>query len=448
MIPLVAVRLTKRAAGVLLPVTSLPGPYGVGDLGPPAFRFVDWLASAGQRWWQMLPVAPAGEGHSPYRSPAAFAGEPLLLSLERLVETGLLRRREIVPPRGMDGDRVRYEEAAAFKGPRLRRAFDRFRRRPAKGFEAFRARQWVREVAAFHGSDGGFYEFLQFEFDRQWRRLRAHARRRGVGLLGDVPLYVAPDGADVAAHPEIFKTDAVAGVPPDYFSATGQLWGNPVYRWDVLRRRGYDWWIDRLRVEFGRFDAVRLDHFIGFARVWEVPRGARTAEGGRFAPGPGADFFERVLPALGPGRASAIVAEDLGLVTPEVRALREKFGFLGMRVLQFDPEGPGERRQVVYTGTHDNDTIVGWLRGLSAARRRELGADGPEGYWRMIERAMASEAVLAVVPAQDLLGLGSAARMNRPGNPRGNWRWRLSAGRLTEALGRRLRRLTRLALRR
>jgi 4-alpha-glucanotransferase len=436
-------RLTKRAAGVLLHATSLPGPYGVGDLGPEAARFVDWLAAAGQRWWQTLPVGPAGEGHSPYRSPSAFAGNPLLLSLERLVEAGLLRRREIGPPRGLGGERARYEEAAAFKGPLLRKAFERFRRRAPRSFDAFRSRRWVAEFAAFHAPDSAFHEFLQFEFDRQWRALRAHARRRGVALLGDVPLYVAPDGADVAAYPEIFKRGVVAGVPPDYFSATGQLWGNPVYRWDVLRRRGYDWWIDRLRVDFERFDALRLDHFIGFVRVWEVEAGARTAERGRFAPGPGADFFRRVLPALGRGRGRALIAEDLGLVTPEVRELRRRLRFPGMRVLQFDPEGPGERRQVVYTGTHDNDTTAGWLRRLGAARRRELGAEGPEGHWRMIERALASRADLAIVPAQDLLGLGSGARMNRPGRPRGNWRWRLESGKLDAGLARRLRLLTR-----
>jgi len=411
--------LTTRSAGVLLHLTSLPD----GDLGPEAYRFVDWLASAGIRWWQMLPVGPAGEGRSPYKAESAFAGDPRLISLEQLAEEGLLRRGETWRP----------------KARALGIAFERFIARPPADFEPFRARPWVRDFVRYASSKGGrapFHEFLQFEFDRQWRALRAHARRRGVGLIGDVPLYVAPDGADVRANPELFKRGVVAGVPPDYFSRTGQLWGNPVYRWDMLRARGFDWWIDRLRVDLERFDALRLDHFIGFHRVWEVPAGAKTAARGRFVPGPGVRFFETVLPVLGCSRR--LIAEDLGLVTPQVRAMRDRFGFPGMRVLQFDLDDPGARRQVVYTGTHDNDTIVGWFRRQPEARRRELG--GAAGvHWRMIERALAAKADVAIVPAQDVLGLGSRARMNVPGRSDGNWRWRLRRGALTAEIAGRLR---------
>lgn len=496
--------LSTRASGVLLHPTSLPGPYGTGDLGPAAREFVDFLAASAQRWWQMLPVAPMGPGDSPYAAPSAFAGNPLLLSLEDVAKTGLLTRREVAPPRGLAAGRAKFGAAWAFKEPLLRRAFDRFSKdadeAERQAFDGFRAGAacWLPDYALFaalkglhggkawsdwdrslrlrdrealagartsHADEVRFHEFLQFLFDRQWQALRTRANGRGIGLIGDLPIFVARDSADVWANPEVFELDAegmplrVAGVPPDYFSATGQLWGNPVYRWDVLREHGYGWWVGRLRSTYQRFDAVRIDHFIGFSRFYAIPAGEKTAVNGKYEPGPGADFFERVLAALGP---VALIAEDLGTVTPEVKALRDQFGFPGMRVLQFafstDGESPSYlphnhvRRCVVYTGTHDNDTSAGWYRTTEyrnarerkrgeaerALCRRYAASDGREIHWDLIRLGMASVADTAIFPAQDLLGLGSDARMNLPGTADGNWSWRLRAGQLGPRVAKRL----------
>lgn len=476
--------LARRASGVLLHPTSLPGPGEWGDLGPEAFRFADFLAEAGQRWWQMLPIGPVGAADSPYLSSSSFAGDPRLVSLEALARDGLLPRAQ------RSGSREAW----------LRYAFERFRSRPRALSElaAFRnrCRHWLPDYALFEAlrnayrgatwtawqaplrdrhpralararralaTEIRFHEFVQYAFERQWAALRAHCADRGIGLIGDVPIFVSHDSADVWAHPEIFRLDArgrpqvVAGVPPDYFSRTGQLWGNPLYRWEVLRRRGYDWWLARLRAAFARFDAVRLDHFIGFHRYWEVPAGARTAVHGRWRPGPGAPFFEAVFRSLG---RVQLIAEDLGRITPEVEALRDRFGLPGMRVLQFAfGSDPGSERYrphryprncVVYTGTHDNDTLVGWFRGASAphvARERAFAlryaaSDGREVHWDFIRLAWSSVANTAIVPAQDLLGLGSEARMNTPGVPTGNWRWRLRPRQLGPPIARRLRELT------
>lgn len=502
--------LTTRASGVLLHPTSLPGPYGVGDLGPEARVFVDFLAEGAQRWWQMLPVVPIGPGYSPYASPSAFAGNPQILSLEEIVSTGLLAKRDIRPPRGLTGSRAKFDAAWAFKEPLLRRAFERFEgdsgSRDRKSFDEFRgaAEAWLPDYALFealktlhggrpwnewerslrlrepgalsrareaHSGEVRFHEFLQFLFDRQWRALRARANGKGVGLIGDIPIFVARDSADVWANTSVFELDAegmplrVAGVPPDYFSATGQLWGNPLYRWEVLRRRGYVWWVLRLRATYARFDAVRIDHFIGFSRFYAIPAGEKTAVNGKYEPGPGADFFEKVLSALGP---VSLIAEDLGSVTPEVKALRDQFGFPGMRVLQFafspDGESPSYlphnhvKRAVVYTGTHDNDTTAGWFRTRNhaptkaareaAKREREFclryaASDGKEIHWDLIRLAMGSVADTAVFPMQDLLGLGTDARMNLPGSPAGNWSWRLIAGQASPRVAKRLAELTR-----
>jgi 4-alpha-glucanotransferase len=448
----------------------------------------------------MLPVVPPGKGSSPYDGASAFAGSPWLVSLEVLAREGLLAASD--PGSGALGDAARARE------PGLRRAFERWHRRGGArraGFDGFRAshRRWLRDFALFsalkaaHGGTAWtdwddevrrrrpaalararrrladeilYHEFVQFQFDRQWSDLRRHCRRRGVGLFGDLPIFVAHDSADVWAHPEIFRLDAggrpavVAGIPPDYFTRTGQLWGNPLYRWDVLRRRGYDWWLARLRSTFARFDAVRIDHFVGFHRFWEVPGGAATAERGRWAPGPGAAFLEAVFRRLGPVQ---LLAEDLGVVTPEVKALRDRFGLPGMRVLQFafgdDPEAEAYQPHnypahcVVYTGTHDNDTTAGWFRdaGSGASTRskaqirreralalRYLASDGSEIHWDMIRLAWMSVADTALAPAQDLLGLGSAARMNRPGIAPGNWGWRLRPRQLGPAVADRLAELT------
>jgi 4-alpha-glucanotransferase len=494
---------------VLLHLTSLPGPHGHGDLGPSALRFADFLAAGEQSWWQVLPVGPPGLGESPYASPSAFAGSPWLISLETLVEDGLLDRADLErPARRLREDRAAFGPARRFREPRLRKAFARFEQRPGRRrapLEAFRQgnRSWLEDYAlycALDGAHGGapwtawdpelrsrrrgalerarralagevrYHAFLQHQFDRQWSRLRRHCRDRGIGLMGDLPIFVAHHSADVWAHQELFRLDGsgrptvVAGIPPDYFSRTGQLWGNPVYRWDVLRRRGYDWWLARLEAVFQRFDAVRLDHFVGFQRFWEVPASARTAIPGRWAPGPGADFFEAVFRRLG---RVQLIAEDLGVLTPEVKALRDGFGLPGMRVLQFafgnDPEAESYRphtypaHTVAYTGTHDNDTTVGWFRDrgsrastrspaeIRAERRfalRYLGSDGREIHWDMIRLASMSPANTVIVPFQDLLGLGSEARLNSPGTPSGNWAWRLSRGALAPSLSRRLGELT------
>lgn len=500
------ITLRDRSAGVLLHLTSLPGPHGAGDLGPEALRFVDFLAAAGQRWWQMLPVGPTMVGNAPYTSPSSFSGSPLLISLERLDEDGLLGRDDVAPDRGFSDDRVRYELAEPWKEERLRRAFAAFERRggdPASTAFARENGSWLDDwalYAALKRARGDapwtewepdardrrpeaiarlrgefareirYQQFVQFVFARQWEALREHCARRGVRLIGDIPIFVSHDSADVWTHPELFHLDThgrptdVAGVPPDYFSRTGQLWGNPLYRWEIHRETGFEWWVERLRLAFRRFDAVRLDHFIGFHRTWAVPAGDRTAEHGRWWEGPGDTLFDAVKQRLGDVE---IIAEDLGLVTAEVTALRERFGFPGLRVLQFSfwegPEASNHRphayprRCVVYTGTHDNDTIAGWYHERAipgSARTQEqidreravvrhyIGADGREIHWGMIRVALASMADLAIVPAQDLLGLGSEARMNTPGTVGGNWEWRLQKGALTEEIAARMKKLT------
>jgi len=463
--------LARRSAGLLLHVTSLPGGHGIGDLGAPAREFVDFLAAAGQRWWQTLPVGPVGRGDSPYDGPSAFAGNPLLIDLEQLAADGLLARRDLRPSAGLGHGRVAYRAAARFKETRLRRAF------AAAGPDAVdldRAPTWLHDYALYQAlttatgtrhwttwpralrrREPGTLEhartdlaheiryqvFVQGVFEHQWRALREHAHERHVRLIGDVPILVALSSADVWAHQDLFQLDGDgrpterAGVPPDYFSRSGQLWGNPLYRWPAMRRDRYGWWIDRLRSGLDRFDALRLDHFIGFQRYWAVPRGARTARRGRWRRGPGADFLGEVQARLG---RPPLIAEDLGAVTGAVETLRDRFELPGMKVLQFalgdartvDPPAAFPDRSVVYTGTHDNDTTAGWYRSSPAAQRafvrRYLGASAHDVPRALVELALACPCNVAIVPLQDLLGLGSRARMNRPGTARGNWRWRLN----------------------
>jgi 4-alpha-glucanotransferase len=499
--------LGERSSGVLLHATSLPGPGACGDLGRGAIHFADFLAAAGQRWWQMLPIGPPGFGESPYQAWSALAGSPLLLSLERLREAGLLSARDLRgAPSGRRSDRAEPELARRFKEPRLRRAAAEFSHaagaRERQRLERFRRenRSWLHEYSLFralkrmHGerswvewapaiarrapdalrraereltAEVRYEEFLQLEFDRQWSELRCECAARGIALLGDVPIYVAHDSADVWAERDLFELDrtgrpiAVAGVPPDYFSATGQLWGNPLYRWPRLARTGYRWWVERLRIGLSRFDALRLDHFIGFVRYWRVPAREATAIRGRWLRGPGRALFDAAARALG---ELPLVAEDLGSVTREVEALRDALGLPGIRVLQFSfGLGPGSerdrphaypRRCVAYTGTHDNDTAVGWfaraqrssstrseaaVQAERAFALRYLASDGREVHWDMIRQAMQCAADIAIVPAQDLLGLGSASRMNRPGVRDGNWAWRLRPGALDAKLAARLR---------
>jgi 4-alpha-glucanotransferase len=404
--------LRSRSAGVLAHVTSVPG----GTLGD-ARRFVDWLATAGAAWWQVLPVGPPDEHGSPYRSASAFAGWPGLLAAPRA--------------------RVTLDDE------------DAFRSGPGAGW----VDDWVGFVAAT-GGDGREARRDQVRFDREWAALRAHAAAAGVRLIGDVPIYVAPGSADHLAHPELFRPGAVAGVPPDAFSATGQRWGNPLFAWPAHRRQGYAWWIARLRRTFDLVDLTRIDHFRAFTAYWAVPESCPAAVEGRWLRGPGRAVFDAAADALGP---LPVIAEDLGVITEPVRRLRDGLGFPGMAVLQFgfDGDAPNEHHpsrhvahQVAYSGTHDNDTADGWWTGLpaaaqgrvrAAARAAGLTPDDRRPWWTVVDLTLASPARLAVVPLQDVLGLGSGARMNTPGTATGNWSWRATRRQLTPAVARRLR---------
>ena len=500
--------LRDRAAGLLLHPTSLPGPHGIGDLGPAAYRFVDFLARAGQRWWQMLPVGPVGPGNSPYSSLSAFAGNPLLISLQRLADDGLLDADDVRPQRDSHAERVGYAAVARFKLARLRVAFKRFvqrgglrehdftrfcsqqatwlanhalyaalrRSRHNASWEAWPRDLRLRKKAALAQAgrelehEVTFERFLEYEFDRQWSALRTYAAKAGVGLIGDIPIFVALDSSDVWAHRELFdlrpdgRPRTISGTPPDIFSRTGQLWGHPQYAWGRHKATGFAWWIARFRRMFELFDAVRIDHFLGFHRVWAVPGQAKTALHGRWVKTPGAELFAALRRALG---RSEIVAEDLGYVTPEALRLRKRCGFPGMRLLHFafgNDEGDRYNQPhtypfdcVVYPGTHDNDTTVGWFENLRREHRqrkrgagltpyqralRYLGTSGREINWEIIRLALMSTANTAIIPVQDILGLDNAARMNVPATPRGNWEWRMLPGALTPRLARRLRDLS------
>ena len=463
-----------RSAGILLHPTSLPGEQGIGDLGPDAHRFLDFLAEAGVTLWQVLPLGPTGYGNSPYQCFSAFAGNPLLIHVPGAAN-------------GFPEHSVDYPRVIPHKQALLQRATAAFE--PDEAYHAFLAaeRWWLEDYALFmalkdaHGgvawtdwepgaalrqpaalegwrarlpAELEHYRREQALFFRQAGALRSACAARGIRLMGDVPIYVAHDSADVWANRSLFKLDAEgrllqqAGVPPDYFSATGQLWGNPIYDWDAMRDQGYAWWIRRMQSAFQLFDLVRIDHFRGFEAYWEVPAGEPTAVNGRWTEGPGAPLFEAITSALGP---LPIVAENLGVITPEVEALREQLGYPGMSILQFafgtDSQAKAfqphsyVRHLVVYTGTHDNDTTLGWwnssgagdsTRSAEAVARekdhalRYLGADGHEMHWTLIRAALASVADTAIIPLQDVLGLGSEARMNLPGRESGNWAFRFS----------------------
>jgi 4-alpha-glucanotransferase len=478
-----------RSSGILLHPTSLPGRFGIGDLGPTALEFLDLLVETGQRWWQTLPLGPTGYGNSPYQSYSSYAGNALLISPEKLAESGWLTPSDWSDYPTFPEDRVAFDEVIAAKERLLRRAFANVGVMPPD-FEEFLEENagWLDDYALFmalkEANDGRawyewepalvrrvddvlerwrakladtvrYYQFVQYVFARQWRELRHACQTRNVTLLGDLPIFVAQDSADVWARPDLFWLDergrptVVAGVPPDAFSATGQLWGNPLYRWDVHAKEGYAWWIARIKAQTDRVDLVRLDHFRGFEAYWEIPAGSATAETGRWALGPGTAFLEAVRAGLG---SLLLVAEDLGEITPEVYALRDRFELPGMRVLQFGLGGdPGSEFHlpftfvnhcIAYTGTHDNDTTLGWFleqpmgspaeRALHAARqahaRRFLGNDGDDPHWDVIRATLASVADTVIVPLQDILGLGSEARMNVPGVPQNNWTWRVRPG--------------------
>jgi 4-alpha-glucanotransferase len=474
--------LQTRSAGILLHPTSLPSAYGIGDLGPEAYRFADFLHEAGQKWWQMLPIGPTGLGNSPYQPFSAFAGNPLLISLDLLVEEGLLKKEEIGPVPEFSMERVDYSKVSAFKHRVLDAAFGRFRAslKTNKDFRAFERANthWLHDYALFTAlqrvhrghpwtswrpplrlrekpamervrsdlHDSWLYQkFLQFVFSRQWDRLKTYCAGKGIGLMGDLPIYVSLDSADVWAQPEIYRLQpdgtpkAVAGVPPDLFSKTGQRWGNPLYHWGRLKEQKYRWWIQRFERLFGFFDVVRLDHFIGFQRYWEIPSDEETAVKGKWSPGPSADFFKEVLKKL---PRAAFVAEDLGVVVEEVTALRNQFNFPGMNVLQFAFGGEPAKNpylpykyvpnSVVYTGTHDNDTVEGWFATATEEEKKAFQAysgdmTGPV-HDCFIRLAYGSVSNLAIVPLQDCLGLGTEARMNFPGKVEGNWQWRMKPG--------------------
>jgi 4-alpha-glucanotransferase len=495
--------LNRRLAGILLHPTSLPGPYGIGDLGPQAYRFIEWVQSAGLAYWQVLPLGPTSFGDSPYQCFSAFAGNPLLISPELLVADGLLTSEEITPP-PFPKERVDYGWVIQWKHELLHKAFDRFRNAAGytlhEEFDRFAQRpdvaKWLDDFALFmackdaHGgqpwntwepdlrafkktaverarktlaADVEYHRFCQFVFFRQWDALRAECHRRGIQIIGDAPIYVAYDSADVWANQSLFLLDKegnpthVAGVPPDYFSATGQLWGNPIYNWKRMERQGFSWWVDRMRSILALVDIVRLDHFRGFMGYWSVPFGSPTAEHGEWVKGPGSKLFDVLLRELG---ELPIIAEDLGEITTDVVEVRKHFGLPGMKVMQFawsvastnpfvpDPNNPfmlhhHEPNAVVYTGTHDNDTSIGWWRHSSKPEERTcmqlyLATDGNAANWDLIRASFMSVANTAIVPAQDFLGLDSDARMNFPGRPEGYWTWRLLEGQLDGALAHRI----------
>jgi 4-alpha-glucanotransferase len=412
-----------RSSGVLLHVSSLPG----GRLGREAYRFVDWLVEAGQSWWALLPLGPPDSTGSPYASSSAFAAHAGYLEKPGAPVT--TDQLEAFVAR----ERYWIADWAAFAPPGAGGARDV---RPGVAGSAGRTSRHRGAIAD------------QVRFDREWGALRRYAADRGVRLLGDIPIYVAQDGADVAAHPELFQTGVVAGAPPDALSAVGQLWGNPLYDWGAMRAQGYRWWIERLRRTFDLYDVARIDHFRGFVSYWGVAEHLKTAKHGRWRRGPGADLFRAAESELGP---LPLVAEDLGVITPRVHQLRDELGIPGMVVMQFAYGGPHSnphrlenhrRRSVVYAGTHDCDTALGWWRTLSHGDRKTTGLPGVEPNWELTEAALSSRAELAIVQAQDVLGLGSEARMNMPGTNKDNWRWQLRAGQLTRAHAKRLREAT------
>ena len=495
----------KRRSGVLLHPTSLPGPYGIGDLGPEAYKFADFLLSAGQSLWQVLPLGPTGYGDSPYACYSAFAGNTLLVSPDQLIKEGLL---DAAPQSTTSTNRIDFGEVHTLKAQILRRAYEQYTKTTdtalRSAFETFAQQHshWLEDYALFRAlkdAHGGVawnewesalvrrtpaaldrardelreeveaQMFYQFLFFRQWFALKRYCNERGISIVGDLPIFVAQDSADVWTNPEQFKLDkegkplVVAGVPPDYFSSTGQLWGNPLYNWERMLADGFKWWIERVRATFTVVDIARVDHFRGFAACWEIPGGDKTAERGQWVEAPGRELFTAIRKTLG---ELPIIAEDLGVITPDVVALREEFGFPGMRILQFGFGSDSKNidlphnyvpNVVAYTGTHDNDTTVGWFQSVAGEgstrtaeqieRERKfcmdyLNTSGEEIHWDLIRGVLASVANTAVVPLQDLLGLGTEARMNLPNSTEGNWVWRFTG--LIDGLATRLKQLSEL----
>jgi 4-alpha-glucanotransferase len=500
-----------RASGILLHLTSLPSRFGIGDFGPEAYRFVDFLHEAGQQIWQVLPLGHTERGDSPYRCFSAFAGNPLLISPELLLQQGYLDESDLTENPPFPEDRVDFERVTAHKLPLLAKSYRRFKSSASHAevaaFDEFCRKHvdWLEDYALFMAvktannsavwadweqgialrqidplkqykeklaAEVEALQYAQFQFFRQWTALRRYCHDRQIRIMGDIPIYVAHDSADVWAHRDLFQLDetghptVVAGVPPDYFSATGQLWGNPIYQWDLEKEQVFAWWIKRFQSIFELVDIVRLDHFRGFEAYWAVPASEKTAVHGCWVKAPGFALFETLQEVLGD---LPIVAENLGVITPEVEEIRQRFGFPGMSVLQFafgkDPQAPTFRPHnyprgiVAYTGTHDNDTTVGWWTGQGSANstlslaeveqeraflKKYLNTDGQEIHWVLIRAIMASVANTGVIPLQDVLGEGSEARMNVPGQPAGNWRWRFKKGQLHAFHRERLRELATL----
>lgn len=499
-----------RSSGILLHPTSLPSRFGIGDLGDEAYRFVDFLVGGGQSIWQMLPLGPTGFGDSPYQCFSAFAGNALLISPERLVEEELLSSRDLDSSPAFLATPIEFGRVIEFKNSLLRKTFENFNQTTDTGFrgsfEIFCQKEasWLNDYALFRAiknARGGVpwnnwepelarrdakalalanerlrdaveeQKFLQYLFFKQWSALKTFCHNHHIQIIGDVPIFVSYDSSDVWTNPHLFKLNedlspaVIAGVPPDYFSETGQLWGNPIYDWERMRADGFKWWIDRVRATLETVDVIRLDHFRGFAACWEVPGDHKTAEKGRWVQAPGRELLTAVKTALGD---LPIIAEDLGVITPDVESLRDDFGLPGMRILQFAFGGDSRsidlphnyiRTCVAYTGTHDNDTTVGWFNsktGTASTRTAEqidrerdfckkyLDTDGREIHWDFVRAVLASVANTAVIPLQDVLGLGTEARMNLPASTSGNWAWRFRKNALTQKLSGRLRGVTEL----
>lgn len=470
----------SRSSGILLHPTSLPGPHGSGDLGAPAFHFVDWLVSAGQKMWQILPLGGIGPGNSPYMSSSAFAGNLLLIDLEELYAHGWLDTGDLLPRADFNAQKVDYSLVYQYRMARLRLASSRFladKQHHHADFDAFCAAEqsWLDDYSLFMAlaekfswQDWGlwepglarrekkallkatveladeieFWSFCQWCFFRQWRKLKGYANERGIRIIGDMPIFIAYQSAEVWSHQDLFELGddnqptVIAGVPPDYFSATGQRWGNPLYRWQAHEQENYAWWVKRISKTIELVDIVRIDHFRGFAGYWEIPASEPTAINGRWLPGPGEKLFNAIQNALG---TLPIIAEDLGVVTPDVVALLEKFDLPGMRILQFafggGPDNPYLphnfiNNTVVYGGTHDNDTAIAWFDSAPQRERtfacKYLNTDGREINWDLIHAASESVAEIAIHAFQDVLGLGFGHRMNLPGKSEGYWEWRFS----------------------
>ncbi|MCI6689799.1 MAG: 4-alpha-glucanotransferase [Clostridiaceae bacterium] len=494
-------KTNHRYSGVLVHPTSFPSPYGIGDMGRGAHEFIDFLAMAGQHLWQVLPLGPSGNGNSPYQSYSVFAGQTLLISPELLIEKKLLTEADVHPIPEFNADRVDYDKVTTYKTSLFKKAYEHFRHTADKNlleeYDSFQSNNqyWLDDYCLYMAgkdyhnglpwyewedslldptpkeraswmkllaSEIDYYRFIQFAFFSQWYELKDYANKKGIAIIGDIPIFTAPDSADVWANKELFKLDSkghpleVAGVPPDYFSATGQLWGNPLYDWDAMKDDGYRWWIERVRNQLDQVDYIRIDHFRGFEAYWAVPAGEETAMNGKWKKGPGEALFEAIQKAL--GEELPIFAEDLGIITPEVEKLRDTLGFPGMKILQFGFDGTGEstflphqlstRNCICYTGTHDNDTTCGWYEHTSEQNkdkvRRYMNTDASSVSWDFIRTCLGTISKYAIFPVQDLLKLGSEHRMNTPGTATGNWEFRYRSGLLDEGMAKGLKQMTEL----